>query len=179
MVNPLLGQLVTVELTETVAGQYNSANAALDDVKVGTPRPALVVAVNEAHQSPDPTQKNSDGTPVMHDVPESVNLAIFHDGALAPYYVQHVPSDVLTKVGEAKNAPKEQAAPEEAQNQGENAGGRHWDPNREGTGEPYTGPGPSAPNLTGPTQNDPPAPGTVVPGEGRAQSSGQSPEQWS
>jgi hypothetical protein len=169
-----LGQMVTVKLTETVAAAYNAQNQALDDVAVDTERPAMVVGVNAAHQSPDPSQKNIDGSPVMHDVPETVNLAVYHDGALAPYYVQHVPSDVLTEVG--LNATAKPSAKEEDADAKE---GRSWDPNREGTGEPYQGPGPSAPDLTSPSQNAPAAPGTVVPGEGPSQSSGQTPpSQW-
>lgn len=157
-----LGSLVTVELTESVAARYNSANGAVDDVKAGTPRPALVVDVH-----PATTVEDAQGN--KHDVPETVNLAIFHNGDFAPYYVQNVPADALTLVGgkSATSQPtqnvQEASAPETGAGAPRTETG--WNPNREGTGEPYTGPGPSAPNLTAPTQNDPPAPGTTVPGQ--------------
>lgn len=103
-----LGQWVTVELPEQEAQRYNDGNPAAVPVKVGEPVPGLVTRVNQAHQSPDPRSRNTDGSPVMNDVPETVNLRLFYDGA-GDHHVLNVPSDLVTVVGENKSVPKENA----------------------------------------------------------------------
>lgn len=93
-----LGKFYVVELPEHVTDLYNRDNPAISPIPVGTRRPVLVVGEQVGQtQEVDSGTNNPDGTHIMKTVslPDTVNVVVFHDGAVAPHYVQGVPIEAL------------------------------------------------------------------------------------
>lgn len=162
-----LKKLVLVKLPDHFRDLYNRDNAALPPIGADDQRPALVVgeSVDQVQQIRD--GNNPDGSAKFRDQPldDTVNLLIFHDGPLAPHYVQAVPVSAISDLdGPAETEPT--GATDSASDRADTGEGKHWDSTQEGNGTTYVGTGPYSPTAgIDPSANvQPPAPGTPVAG---------------